>query len=70
MSLSVFIDDGASTVELIVRNPPTHDHSSPEHAGRPGGGRDDAALCPCTSHAVEWLVFSQLQQLAVSHCVG
>jgi len=25
--LSVFIDDGASLVELIVRHPPTHDHS-------------------------------------------
>jgi len=26
-SLSVFIDDGASLVESIVRHPPTHDHS-------------------------------------------
>jgi len=26
-SLSVFIDDGASVVESIVRHPPTHDHS-------------------------------------------
>ena len=26
-SFSVFIDDGASLVESIVRHPPTHDHS-------------------------------------------
>jgi len=27
MNLSVFIDDGTLLVELIVRHPPTHDHS-------------------------------------------
>ena len=40
-TLRVFFDDGASLLGSIVRHPPTHDHSQPEHGPRPGGGRDN-----------------------------